>query len=133
MSLYSLYKGVSLCCILEGRERKNGVGSKVKCGVKGHYPLTEALGSCMAFKKVLASLVVFRMVSVLPSLNMRVPPLSYMGAMQPYILGGHGSKVRGCVVVCWVSLLPVEREEDCVLDESVGRELQRFWKVFAVL
>ena len=40
----------------------------------------------MVLMKAIASLVVFRMKSVLPSLNIRVDALSHMGAMEPCIL-----------------------------------------------
>ena len=48
--------------------------------------LTEALGSHMVFTKARAALVEDLMTSVLPNLNLRVPPLSYVAVSFPYNL-----------------------------------------------
>jgi len=58
-----------------------GSNSKTQC-----HLLTEALGLLMVFMKASAALVHERMVSVLPSLNHRFAPLSYMAVGQLYSL-----------------------------------------------
>ena len=65
-----------------------GSNSKTQC-----HLLTEALGLLTVFMKASAALVHERMVSVLPSLNHRVAPLSYMAVGWLYSL-------CVCVYVC---------------------------------
>jgi len=79
-----------------------GSNSKTQC-----HLLTEALGLLMVFMKASAALVHERMVSVLPSLNHRVAPLSYMAVGWLYSLcvcvGGWvwvGVGGCACVYVC---------------------------------
>ena len=54
--------------------------------IQTFFTLTEELGSLIVFTKAKAALVVDLMVSVLPSLNHLVPPLSYAAVGFPYSL-----------------------------------------------